>query len=163
MLLNLSLLCPVFLCYSGVESPTHEIRADAAPSAHSAKSIIITLANKHTFDRPVEILLHPSGMVPHEGLCCPYGRHLVRARIGVCGKWVKRPETYPQGNLSLSGKFPVPVVICLGGLEPLHWLSRSCMTLYKLLESFLASFKTHNMSGPEKMTQAFGSAPVHFT
>ncbi|XP_028615755.1 von Willebrand factor A domain-containing protein 5B1 isoform X2 [Grammomys surdaster] len=45
---------------AGVESPTHEIRADAAPSAHSAKSIIITLAKKHTFDRPVEILLHPS-------------------------------------------------------------------------------------------------------
>ncbi|XP_045154877.1 von Willebrand factor A domain-containing protein 5B1 [Echinops telfairi] len=45
---------------AGVESPTHEIRADAAPSAHSAKSIIITLANKHTFDRPVEILIHPS-------------------------------------------------------------------------------------------------------
>ncbi|XP_069893856.1 von Willebrand factor A domain-containing protein 5B1 isoform X2 [Dipodomys merriami] len=45
---------------AGVESPTHEIRADAAPSARSAKSIIITLANKHTFDRPVEILVHPS-------------------------------------------------------------------------------------------------------
>ncbi|KAL1777369.1 von Willebrand factor A domain-containing protein 5B1 [Sigmodon hispidus] len=45
---------------AGVESPTHEVRADAAPSAHSAKSIIVTLANKHTFDRPVEILLHPS-------------------------------------------------------------------------------------------------------
>uniref|UniRef100_A0A8C0K826 von Willebrand factor A domain containing 5B1 n=1 Tax=Canis lupus dingo TaxID=286419 RepID=A0A8C0K826_CANLU len=45
---------------AGVESPTHEIRADAAPSARSAKSIIITLANRHTFDRPVEILIHPS-------------------------------------------------------------------------------------------------------
>ncbi|XP_023578358.1 von Willebrand factor A domain-containing protein 5B1 isoform X2 [Octodon degus] len=45
---------------AGVESPTHEIRADAAPSARSAKSIVITLANKHTFDRPVEILIHPS-------------------------------------------------------------------------------------------------------
>ncbi|XP_054190362.1 von Willebrand factor A domain-containing protein 5B1 isoform X4 [Homo sapiens] len=45
---------------AGEESPTHEIRADAAPSARSAKSIIITLANKHTFDRPVEILIHPS-------------------------------------------------------------------------------------------------------
>ncbi|XP_042636200.1 von Willebrand factor A domain-containing protein 5B1 [Orycteropus afer afer] len=45
---------------AGVESPTHEIRADAAPSARSAKSIIITLASKHTFDRPVEILIHPS-------------------------------------------------------------------------------------------------------
>ncbi|KAM7098903.1 von Willebrand factor A domain-containing protein 5B1 [Molossus nigricans] len=45
---------------AGVESPTHEIRADAAPSAPSAKSIIITLANRHTFDRPVEILIHPS-------------------------------------------------------------------------------------------------------
>lgn len=46
---------------AGVESPTHEIRADADPSARSAKSIMITLANKHTFDRPVEILIHPSG------------------------------------------------------------------------------------------------------
>ncbi|XP_057561499.1 von Willebrand factor A domain-containing protein 5B1 [Hippopotamus amphibius kiboko] len=45
---------------AGVESPTHEIRADAAPSARSAKSVVITLANRHTFDRPVEILIHPS-------------------------------------------------------------------------------------------------------
>ncbi|KAB0380535.1 hypothetical protein FD755_008319 [Muntiacus reevesi] len=45
---------------AGVESPTHEIRADAAPSASSAESIIVTLANRHTFDRPVEILIHPS-------------------------------------------------------------------------------------------------------
>ncbi|XP_054857710.1 von Willebrand factor A domain-containing protein 5B1 [Eublepharis macularius] len=45
---------------AGVESPTHEIRADADPSARSAKSIVITLADKHTFDRPVEILIHPS-------------------------------------------------------------------------------------------------------
>lgn len=47
--------------HAGVESPTHEIRADADPSARSAKSIVITLANRHTFDRPVEILIHPSG------------------------------------------------------------------------------------------------------
>ncbi|XP_054995203.1 von Willebrand factor A domain-containing protein 5B1 [Sorex araneus] len=45
---------------AGVESPTHEIRADAAPAASSAKSIIVTLASKHTFDRPVEIHIHPS-------------------------------------------------------------------------------------------------------
>ncbi|NXG40308.1 VW5B1 protein, partial [Dromaius novaehollandiae] len=45
---------------AGVESPTHELRADADPSARSAKSIVITLADKHTFDRPVEILIHPS-------------------------------------------------------------------------------------------------------
>ncbi|XP_072465242.1 von Willebrand factor A domain-containing protein 5B1 isoform X2 [Notamacropus eugenii] len=51
---------------AGVESPTHEIRADAAPSALSAKSIIVTLANKHTFDRPVEILIHPTEPhIPH--------------------------------------------------------------------------------------------------
>ncbi|XP_068934562.1 von Willebrand factor A domain-containing protein 5B1 [Petaurus breviceps papuanus] len=51
---------------AGVESPTHEIRADAAPSARSAKSVIITLANKHTFDRPVEILIHPTEPhIPH--------------------------------------------------------------------------------------------------
>ncbi|XP_053256473.1 von Willebrand factor A domain-containing protein 5B1 isoform X3 [Podarcis raffonei] len=68
---------------AGVESPTHEIRADAAPSARSAKSIVITLANKHTFDRPVEILIHPSEPhMPHvlmeEGDMSPaeYEQHL---------------------------------------------------------------------------------------
>ncbi|NXX86781.1 VW5B1 protein, partial [Urocolius indicus] len=68
---------------TGVESPTHELRADADPSARSAKSIVITLANKHTFDRPVEILIHPSEPhMPHilmeEGNMTPaeYERHL---------------------------------------------------------------------------------------
>ncbi|NWI80153.1 VW5B1 protein, partial [Dryoscopus gambensis] len=68
---------------AGVESPTHEIRADADPSARSAKSIVITLANKHSFDRPVEILIHPSEPhMPHvlmeEGDMTPaeYERHL---------------------------------------------------------------------------------------
>ncbi|NWH89275.1 VW5B1 protein, partial [Aegithalos caudatus] len=68
---------------AGVESPTHEIRADADPSARSAKSIVITLANKHTFDRPVEILIHPSEPhMPHvlmeEGDMSPaeYEQHL---------------------------------------------------------------------------------------
>ncbi|NXO01990.1 VW5B1 protein, partial [Rhinopomastus cyanomelas] len=68
---------------AGVESPTHEIRADADPSAHSATSIMITLANRHSFDRPVEILIHPSEPhKPHilmeEGDMTPaeYERHL---------------------------------------------------------------------------------------
>ncbi|XP_023796048.1 von Willebrand factor A domain-containing protein 5B1 [Cyanistes caeruleus] len=68
---------------AGVESPTHEIRADADPSARSARSIVITLANRHTFDRPVEILIHPSEPhMPHilmeEGDMTPaeYERHL---------------------------------------------------------------------------------------
>ncbi|KAJ7306552.1 hypothetical protein JRQ81_009915 [Phrynocephalus forsythii] len=68
---------------AGVESPTHEIRADADPSARSAQSIVITLANRHTFDRPVEILIHPSEPhMPHilmeEGDMSPaeYERHL---------------------------------------------------------------------------------------
>ncbi|OPJ86225.1 von Willebrand factor A domain-containing protein 5B1 [Patagioenas fasciata monilis] len=68
---------------AGVESPTHEIRADADPSARSAKSIVITLADKHTFDRPVEILIHPSEPhMPHvlmeEGDMTPaeYEQHL---------------------------------------------------------------------------------------
>lgn len=67
-----SLLTPWFTL-TGVESPTHEIRADADPSARSAKSIVITLANKHTFDRPVEILIHPSGRWALLPLCwsCP--------------------------------------------------------------------------------------------
>lgn len=70
--LSLLPLCAPLSC-SGVESPTHEIRADAAPSACSAKSIIITLANKHTFDRPVEILIHPSGTVSLAGPGLPVG------------------------------------------------------------------------------------------
>lgn len=68
-----SLIAPRFP-RAGVESPTHEIRADADPSARSAKSIVITLANKHTFDRPVEILIHPSGRWALCPLCwsCPF-------------------------------------------------------------------------------------------
>uniref|UniRef100_UPI00398F1357 LOW QUALITY PROTEIN: von Willebrand factor A domain-containing protein 5B1 n=1 Tax=Pristiophorus japonicus TaxID=55135 RepID=UPI00398F1357 len=45
---------------AGVESPTHSIRADADPSAFCASSVMIALAEKHTFDRPVEIIIHPS-------------------------------------------------------------------------------------------------------
>ncbi|XP_072282173.1 von Willebrand factor A domain-containing protein 5B1 isoform X2 [Pyxicephalus adspersus] len=72
---HLEIRAPYLL--AGVESPTHEIRADADPSAPSAKSIMITLANKHTYDRPVEILIHPSEPhFPHilmeEGDMTPY-------------------------------------------------------------------------------------------
>ncbi|XP_047016465.2 von Willebrand factor A domain-containing protein 5B1 [Ictalurus punctatus] len=45
---------------AGVESPSHAIRADADPSAHSATSIVVTLADKYTYDCPVEILIYPS-------------------------------------------------------------------------------------------------------
>nr|XP_006641971.1 PREDICTED: von Willebrand factor A domain-containing protein 5B1 [Lepisosteus oculatus] len=45
---------------AGVESPTHAIRADADPSAHSATNIVVTLADKYTYDRPVEIIIYPS-------------------------------------------------------------------------------------------------------
>uniref|UniRef100_A0A8C6XY28 von Willebrand factor A domain containing 5B1 n=1 Tax=Naja naja TaxID=35670 RepID=A0A8C6XY28_NAJNA len=68
---------------AGVESPTHEIRADADPLARSARSITIRLAHRHTFDRPVEILIHPSEPhMPHvlmeEGDMAPaqYEQHL---------------------------------------------------------------------------------------
>ena len=45
----------------GVESPSHAIRADADPLARSATSVVITLADKYTYDCPVEILIYPSG------------------------------------------------------------------------------------------------------
>ncbi|XP_017563343.2 von Willebrand factor A domain-containing protein 5B1 [Pygocentrus nattereri] len=45
---------------AGVESPSHAIRADADPSARSATSILVTLADKYTYDCPVEILIYPS-------------------------------------------------------------------------------------------------------
>ncbi|KAK1803443.1 hypothetical protein P4O66_020881 [Electrophorus voltai] len=47
---------------AGVESPSHAIRADADPSACSATSILVTLADKYTYDCPVEILIYPSGV-----------------------------------------------------------------------------------------------------
>ncbi|XP_037539730.1 von Willebrand factor A domain-containing protein 5B1 [Nematolebias whitei] len=51
---------------AGVESPSHAIRADADPLARSATSIVITLADKYTYDFPVEILIYPSEPhVPH--------------------------------------------------------------------------------------------------
>ena len=48
------------LC-AGVESSSHAIRADADPLARSATSVVITLADKYTYDCPVEILIYPSG------------------------------------------------------------------------------------------------------
>ncbi|XP_056130401.1 von Willebrand factor A domain-containing protein 5B1 [Lampris incognitus] len=45
---------------AGVESPSHAIRADADPLARSATSVVITLADKYTYDCPVEILIYTS-------------------------------------------------------------------------------------------------------
>ncbi|XP_036389932.1 von Willebrand factor A domain-containing protein 5B1 [Megalops cyprinoides] len=45
---------------AGVESPTHAIRADADPFARSATSVVITLADKYTYDCPIEIIIYPS-------------------------------------------------------------------------------------------------------
>ncbi|XP_049611097.1 von Willebrand factor A domain-containing protein 5B1 isoform X1 [Syngnathus scovelli] len=51
---------------AGVESPSHAIRADADPLARSATSVVITLADKYTYDCPVTILIYPSEPhVPH--------------------------------------------------------------------------------------------------
>uniref|UniRef100_A0A3Q2P380 von Willebrand factor A domain containing 5B1 n=1 Tax=Fundulus heteroclitus TaxID=8078 RepID=A0A3Q2P380_FUNHE len=49
---------------AGVESPSHAIRADADPLARSATSVVITLADKYTYDCPVEILIYPSASTP---------------------------------------------------------------------------------------------------
>lgn len=45
----------------GLESPTHALRADADPSAQSASSTYITLAQEHPYDRHIEVILHLSG------------------------------------------------------------------------------------------------------
>ncbi|XP_061591188.1 von Willebrand factor A domain-containing protein 5B1 [Cololabis saira] len=45
---------------AGVESPSHAIRADADPHARSATSIVVTLADKYTYDFPVQIIIYPS-------------------------------------------------------------------------------------------------------
>ncbi|KAM6443802.1 von Willebrand factor A domain-containing protein 5B2 isoform 2-T2 [Liasis olivaceus] len=45
---------------AGLESPSHALRADANPYASSASTICITLADKHSYDRNLEIILHPS-------------------------------------------------------------------------------------------------------
>uniref|UniRef100_A0A672RR26 von Willebrand factor A domain containing 5B2 n=1 Tax=Sinocyclocheilus grahami TaxID=75366 RepID=A0A672RR26_SINGR len=41
-----------------LESPTHALRADADPSAQSASATYITLAEEHSCDRHLEIILH---------------------------------------------------------------------------------------------------------
>lgn len=58
------------LCPSGLESPSHILRADAPPHASSAATICVTLAEGHRCDRALEILLHPSG----EGMGHTVGR-----------------------------------------------------------------------------------------
>ncbi|XP_070609855.1 von Willebrand factor A domain-containing protein 5B2 isoform X2 [Erythrolamprus reginae] len=45
---------------AGLESPSHALRADASPHASSASTICITLADKHSYDKNLEIILHPS-------------------------------------------------------------------------------------------------------
>ncbi|XP_058044239.1 von Willebrand factor A domain-containing protein 5B2 [Ahaetulla prasina] len=45
---------------AGLESPSHVLRADANPYANSASTICITLADKHSYDKNLEIILHPS-------------------------------------------------------------------------------------------------------
>ncbi|XP_041858789.1 von Willebrand factor A domain-containing protein 5B1 [Melanotaenia boesemani] len=51
---------------AGVESPSHAIRADADPLARSATNVVITLADKYTYDYPVQILIYPSEpYLPH--------------------------------------------------------------------------------------------------
>uniref|UniRef100_A0ACB8EED5 von Willebrand factor A domain-containing protein 5B1 n=1 Tax=Sphaerodactylus townsendi TaxID=933632 RepID=A0ACB8EED5_9SAUR len=96
---------------AGVESPTHEIRADADPSARSAKSIVITLANKHTFDRPVEILIHPSEPhMPHvlmeEGdmSSTEYEQHL-KGR----SDFIKGTKKDPSAEKKLEEKYPTEI------------------------------------------------------
>ncbi|XP_066296725.1 von Willebrand factor A domain-containing protein 5B1-like isoform X2 [Branchiostoma lanceolatum] len=43
---------------SGVSSPTHAIRVDADPFACSANEVFVTLAEPHTFDKSLEVLIH---------------------------------------------------------------------------------------------------------
>ncbi|XP_072111247.1 von Willebrand factor A domain-containing protein 5B1 isoform X4 [Mobula birostris] len=51
---------------AGVESPTHALRAGADPIARSASTLYITLAEKHQYDRNLQIILHPcEPHVPH--------------------------------------------------------------------------------------------------
>lgn len=47
---------------TGVESPSHAIRADADASARSATNVVVTLADKYTYDYPVEIIIYLSGV-----------------------------------------------------------------------------------------------------
>ncbi|XP_069053362.1 von Willebrand factor A domain-containing protein 5B2 isoform X2 [Lepisosteus oculatus] len=58
--LNFELLVRGACLLAGLESPTHALRADADPSAQSASATYITLAEKHPYDRHLEIILHLS-------------------------------------------------------------------------------------------------------
>ncbi|XP_062438475.1 von Willebrand factor A domain-containing protein 5B2 [Rhea pennata] len=53
---------------AGLESPSHALRADADPAASSAATVCVTLAERHRYDRDVEIVLYP---------CEPHTPHLV--------------------------------------------------------------------------------------
>nr|APD70903.1 von Willebrand factor A domain-containing protein 5B1 [Crotalus atrox] len=117
-------------CLLAVESPTHEIRADADPSARSAKSITITLANRHTFDRPVEVLIHPSPHMPHvlmeEGDMAPaqYEQHL-RGRSDFIKGTKKDPSAQKKTEIirkRLHKDIPHHPVIMLNFCPDLKWV-----------------------------------------
>lgn len=61
---HMAITPPVWF-YSGLESPTHALRADADASAQSASATYITLAEEHLYDRHLEIILHLSGEESH--------------------------------------------------------------------------------------------------
>uniref|UniRef100_A0A8B9UJE4 VIT domain-containing protein n=1 Tax=Anas zonorhyncha TaxID=75864 RepID=A0A8B9UJE4_9AVES len=52
---------PICVPPPGLESPTHALRADADPWATSATTTCVTLAERHRYDRDVEIILYPCG------------------------------------------------------------------------------------------------------
>ncbi|XP_056148994.1 von Willebrand factor A domain-containing protein 5B2 [Lampris incognitus] len=64
--LNFQLLVKGACLLAGLESPTHDLRADADPSALSASATYITLAQEHPYDRHIEVILHLSE--PHSPL-----------------------------------------------------------------------------------------------
>lgn len=64
---------------TGLESPSHALRADADPWASSATTTCVTLAEPHRYDRDLEIILYPCG----EGGRCPWW---------VWGRWGVAPK-----------------------------------------------------------------------
>ncbi|KAM6948207.1 von Willebrand factor A domain-containing protein 5B1 [Aplochiton taeniatus] len=64
--LNFQLLVRGACLLAGLESPTHALRADADPSAQSASSTYITLAQEHPYNSHIEVILHLSE--PHSPL-----------------------------------------------------------------------------------------------
>ncbi|KAG7257819.1 hypothetical protein CRUP_018750 [Coryphaenoides rupestris] len=115
---NLEIRAPYLL--AGVESPSHAIRADADPLARSATSVVITLADKYTYDCPDAMVVILKSLVPG----CLFN---ILGFGSTFKALFTTSQDYQEDTLAQACDYVRRVRADMGGtnlLSPLHWALR---------------------------------------